>query len=157
MSDSHSAKRFMRLAISTVKPDAIIHLGDHFDDATTIAEEYSHIRFHQVPGNCDRYRCPEDAPHIMHYRIGGVKFYMTHGNLHGVKSSLARLIADAREKDVQVVLYGHTHIADCRWEGDLLILNPGACNSTDGSVAVIETDGNAICSCEILLLKDMEE
>ena len=157
MSDSHSAMRFMRCAIAAVKPNAVIHLGDHYDDASTLAEEYSHIRFHQVPGNCDRYRCPPDTPMIMYYSIGGVKFYMTHGHLHSVKSVLSRLLADARAKNAQAVLYGHTHIADCRQEEDLWILNPGTCSHADGSVGVIETDAGEIRSCKILQLRDMEE
>ena len=156
MSDSHSTIRYMRLAIERTKPDAIIHLGDHYDDASALAEEYQNIRFHQVPGNCDRYRCPEGAPLVMYYSICGVKLYMTHGHLHGVKSSLFRLLSEAREQNVQAVLYGHTHCADCRQEDGLWIINPGACNSAEGSVALIETDGDTILSCKILPLKDME-
>lgn len=157
MSDSHSAMRHMRLAIDTVKPEAVIHLGDHYDDAEALSEEYSHVRFHQVPGNCDRYRCPPNTLQILCYSIGGVKFYMTHGHLHGVKSGPYRLIADAKELGAQAALYGHTHIADCHLEGDLWLINPGSCNSAEGSVAVIETFENAISSCTILPLRDLEE
>ena len=32
LSDSHSALQFMRQCVESVKPDAIIHLGDFFDD-----------------------------------------------------------------------------------------------------------------------------
>ena len=31
LSDSHSALQFMRQCVESVKPDAIIHLGDFFD------------------------------------------------------------------------------------------------------------------------------
>ena len=157
LSDSHSAMRFMRLAIDTFRPDTVIHLGDHYDDAATLAEEYPHIRFHQVPGNCDRYRCPEGAPLILCYSIGGVRFYMTHGHLHAVKSVHTRLLADARVQNAQAVLYGHTHIADCRQEDGLWILNPGTCSHADGSVGVIETNNDTISSCKIIQLRDLEE
>lgn len=157
MSDSHSTMRYMRLAIDTVKPETVIHLGDHYDNAETLEEEYHHIRFHKLPGNCDRYRCPPTTPQIFCYDIGGVKFYMTHGHLHGVKSDLYRLIADARQMNAQAVLYGHTHIADCRRVDSLWIVNPGACNSAEGSVAVIETADNTIASCTIVRLNDLEE
>lgn len=157
MSDSHSTMRYMRLAMDTVKPDAVVHLGDHYDDAEALAEEYSHIRFHQVPGNCDRYRCPPDTLQILCYCIGGVKFYMTHGHLHGVKSILSRLIADAKAQNAQAVLYGHTHIADCRQEEDLWVVNPGSCGNAGGSVAVIEADGTTIQSCKIVQINDLEE
>ena len=157
MSDSHSTMRYMRLAMDSVKPDAVIHLGDHYDNAETLAEEYGHIRFHMLPGNCDRYRYPPDTPQFLCYCIGGVKFFMTHGHMHGVKSGLYRFIADAKNMNAQAALYGHTHIADCHQEGDLWIINPGACNSAEGSIAVIETEDNAISTCSILQLRDLEE
>ncbi len=156
MSDSHSTMRYMRLAIDTLKPEAVIHLGDYYDNAETLAEEYHHIRFHILPGNGDFCRCPQDTPKILCYSIGGVKFYMTHGHLHGVKSGLHRLVADAREQNAQVALYGHAHVMDCHQEGALLILNPGACNCADGSVALIETENNAISSCTIVRIRDLE-
>ena len=58
MSDSHSGLSFMRCCIDRLKPDALIHLGDYYDDAQTVSEEYPHLMMYQVPGNCDRYRCP---------------------------------------------------------------------------------------------------
>ena len=39
LSDSHSALQFMRQCVESVKPDAIIHLGDFFDDGVVIHEE----------------------------------------------------------------------------------------------------------------------
>ncbi|MBQ6996935.1 MAG: metallophosphoesterase [Oscillospiraceae bacterium] len=157
MSDSHSAMRYMRLAVDTVKPDAVIHLGDHYDDAQSLAEEYRHIRFHILPGNCDFCRCPPDTPQVLCYSVGGVRFFMTHGHNHGVKSGTHRLVAAAREQNARAALYGHTHAADRRREDGLLILNPGACNCAEGSVAVIETENNEIASCEILCIQDLEE
>ena len=65
LSDSHSAMSFMRLCVDAVKPDYLIHLGDHFDDGEALAETYPHIRMYQVPGNCDRYRCDPSLPEIL--------------------------------------------------------------------------------------------
>ena len=42
-SDSHSSISFMRLCMETLKPDAVIHLGDHYDDGEVIKEEYPGI------------------------------------------------------------------------------------------------------------------
>lgn len=151
LSDSHAAMSFMRLAVGSVKPDAVVHLGDHYDDAQVLAEEFSHIPFHIVRGNCDRYRCPPDARDILCYDVCGVRLYMTHGHLHHVKSMLSQLCADARSMGAAAALYGHTHVADCHREDDgLWVLNPGSCGSFGGSVAVIETDGGNIRSCAVL-------
>ena len=157
MSDSHSALRFMHTCIRAVQPDLMIHLGDFFEDAETVAEDYPHIPMVRVPGNCDRYRVSPGEPEIIVAKIGGVKMYMTHGHLHGVKMTLGNLLREARKSDAQAVLYGHTHIADCYMEDDgLWVLNPGSCNYSGGSVGLIETKAGKILSCRILEQDDLE-
>ena len=158
MSDSHASLRFMRRSIEALKPDTVIHLGDYYDDAEALAEEYPHLVFHQVPGNCDQYRCSPFAPRILNYAVGGVKLYMTHGHKHQVKSTISLLLADARKSGSQAALYGHTHIADCHREADgLWVLNPGSCGSAAGSVGVIETADNTITACYLLSQAELEE
>lgn len=158
LSDSHSGLSFMRRAIKAVRPDAVIHLGDYYDDGQAMAEENRHILFHQVPGNCDRYRSYEIRPETLCYNVCGVKLYMTHGHNHRVKSGTYSLLLDARNAGAQAALYGHTHEADCHMEEDgLWVLNPGACGSFGGSVGLIETDQGKIAACRILRQADMEE
>lgn len=157
LSDSHSAIRFMHLCVDTVKPDAIIHLGDHFDDGEVIHEEYPGILFFQVPGNCDRYRCPPGQPEILIQPIFGAELYMTHGHRHQVKQTTSFLLRDARASKVQAVLYGHTHVADCHMEEDgLWVLNPGSCGYYGGSAGMIEIENKQITSCRILRQEDLE-
>lgn len=158
LSDSHSSLRLMRLAIDAVKPDAVIHLGDYFDDAEAMEEEYPHLVFHKVPGNCDQYRSSPFTPRILCYPVGGVRLYMTHGHKHNVKFTLDLLLADARKSNAQAVLYGHTHIPDCHREKDgLWVVNPGSCGHASGGTAVIETDGAAITACYLLNHDDLED
>ena len=157
MSDSHSALRFMHTCIRAVQPDLMIHLGDFYEDAKTVAEDYPHIPLIQVPGNCDRWRINPGEPEILIPRIDGVRMYLTHGHLHGVKMTLGNLLREARKADAQAVLYGHTHIADCFMEEDgLWVLNPGSCNYSGGSVGLIETKAGKILSCRILEQDDLE-
>ena len=156
MSDSHAALSFMRLAVKSTCPNEIIHLGDHFDDGQVIAEENPHIRTHQVPGNCDKFRCDPTLPQFMCYDIGGVRIYMTHGHLHYVKSTPYRLLADGRKYGAAAVLYGHTHEAVCYQEEDgMWVLNPGTCGSFGGSVGLIEVEDGKIVSCRILTQNDL--
>lgn len=151
LSDSHAALRFMRDAVRSVRPDAVIHLGDYYEDGEVLRQENPHIPFHQVPGNCDRGRCDYNLPQFLCYDVGGVRLYMTHGHMHAVKMSRVRLLKDARSMNAQAALYGHTHEADCHMEEDgLWVINPGTCGSSGGSVGVIETDGKQILSCRIL-------
>lgn len=148
----------MRRCIRSVRPDAIIHLGDYFDDGEAMAEENPNIRIHQVPGNCDKYRMIRYEPEVRCYPVGGVKVYMTHGHLHNVKMNIYKLLMEARKMEAQVVLYGHTHIADCHREEDgLWVMNPGACGSSGGSAGLLEVDNGVILNCKILHLSDLEE
>lgn len=157
LSDSHSSLHFMRMCIDAVKPNGIIHLGDHFDDGQVIAQENPHLVVHQVPGNCDRYRCPINTPQTLCYPIGGVKLFMTHGHMHFVKQGNGALLADARRSGAQAVLYGHTHRAVCAREEDgLWVLNPGSCGSCGGSAGLIEIEEQAITRCSILTQQDLE-
>ncbi len=155
LSDSHSSRAFMRYCIDQIKPAHIIHLGDLYEDGEVIAEEYPHIRVHQVPGNCDSFGGISEAPSVLCYCIGGVKLYMTHGHLHGVKSGLDRLLFAARREEAQMVLYGHTHQMDCHREADgLYVLNPGSCRGYGGSAGLVEVDNGAVLSCCLVTQED---
>ena len=157
-SDSHSGISFMRKAIRDVKPDAVIHLGDYYEDATAMAEEFSDIVYHQVPGNCDRFRCIPNAPEMLCYPIGGVMLFMTHGHNQQVKSSLCGLLRAAREYGAAAALYGHTHIPDCHQEEDgLWVLNPGTCSSLGGSGGLLELEDGKIKTCRLFRAADLEE
>lgn len=156
-SDSHSYKGFMEDCIAAIKPESVIHLGDHFDDTQELISRYSHIRFHQVCGNCDRYRAPLNTPTFLCYTIGGVKFYMTHGHLHNVKFQTDRLIYAAKEMEADAVLFGHTHKAVCVREWDMWVINPGACNHRNGTACYMEIAEGKISACRIIGQADLEE
>jgi len=157
LSDSHSALRFMRQCVDVLKPDGVIHLGDHYDDAETLEEEYPGLRHYRVPGNCDRYRCPPFAREVICEKIGGAYLFYTHGHNHRVKIGIGALVSDARKCKAQAALYGHTHVADCHQEDDgLWVLNPGSCGYGGGSAGVIETDGNKITACYLVKQADLE-
>jgi len=157
LSDSHSGLSFARHCVAAVKPQAIIHLGDYFDDGEVIHEENGMLPFYQVPGNCDRYRVPPFQPEILIQEVLGVPVYMTHGHKHDVKRRMDRLLQDAWASKVQAVLYGHTHVANCYQEPDgLWVLNPGSCGSYSGSAGIIEVQDKKIISCRILRQEDLE-
>lgn len=155
LSDSHSALSFMRLCIERLTPDVVIHLGDHYDDGSAMAEEFSHICFYQVPGNCDRYRYDLNVPLTMIPQIGGVNFYLTHGHLHGVKSGLSRLLSDAKASGAQVALFGHTHQTCCLREQGVWLINPGSCGYYGGTAALIQLADKEISDCRIIRQSDL--
>ena len=146
----------MRRCVAVVKPDAIVHLGDYYDDGCVLAEENPSLVIHQVPGNCDRYRLYRPVPEMLCYDVCGVRLFMTHGHLYHVKSGLGGLLTAARGYEAAAALYGHTHTAACFLEAGMWVLNPGACGSFGGSVGLIETEDNKIISCRVLRQEDLE-
>lgn len=157
LSDSHSSISFMRRCIETINPDAIVHLGDHYDDAQTMSEIFPQIPMYRVPGNCDRFRCPPSAQEILVAPVCGVRLYMTHGHVHQVKLQTGYLISEARKAKVDAVLYGHTHMPDCRYEDGLWILNPGSCGCSGGSAGLIEVSGGKIMNCRVFRRDELED
>ena len=156
LSDSHAGLSFMRRCIDVVNPDTVIHLGDYYDDGTAMAEEYPHITFYQVPGNCDAHRGYIHAPETCLETLGGVRILMTHGHRHHVKQTLIRLVADARASGAELVLFGHTHSAYCQQEDDgLMVLNPGSCGYFGGSAGYVEIRAGKLLQCRILREEDI--
>lgn len=157
LSDSHSSLRSMRLAMDTLKPDAVIHLGDYVSDGEAIASDYPGVPFYQVAGNCDRYRVAPDYPEIRVENIGGIRIFVTHGHLQGVKRYTDKLEMDALRCNAQIALYGHTHEPDCRLEPDgLWVLNPGTCGYAGGTFGWIEIGADRSVSCRVIRQSDLE-
>ncbi|MGM9605069.1 MAG: metallophosphoesterase family protein [Faecousia sp.] len=156
-SDSHSVHRFMRRCMDAVRPDVVLHLGDYVRDGEAMKAEYPNLRFYQVAGNCDRGRVPSDFPEILLERLGGVKIYMTHGHLQGVKLFLDKLILDGQRCGADIILYGHTHEPDCRRlpQGQW-IMNPGSAGNYGGTAGIILLDGKDIV-CRIIRQTDLED
>jgi putative phosphoesterase len=157
LSDSHRSLKFMRRCVDAIRPDAIVHLGDYYDDADLLHEEYPRIPMYQVSGNCDIYRCPPFARDILIMPVCGVSLYMTHGHRHNVKMYLDMLLRDARASNVQAVLYGHTHIPNCYQDKDgMWVLNPGSCGTYCPSAGLIEVEDGKIISCTHVTQEDLE-
>jgi len=145
----------MRACIAYIKPDTIVHLGDCYDDAQVLMEEYPHIPVHGVAGNCDRYRAPVSAREMLCYPIGGVMTFMAHGHNYHVKAGTGAFTAAARCYGAKLALYGHTHRMDYHTEEDLHVLNPGACGSFGGSAGIIKVENGEVQACMFITAADL--
>lgn len=157
LSDSHNSTDYMGKCVEAVRPDAVIHLGDYVGDGRTLAARYPGIPFYQVPGNCDYYRgSPVEMPTIV-VNLGGTHVMLTHGHLQNVKSGTGALLREARNSRVDAVLYGHTHIPDCRREPDgLWVLNPGSAGFFRPTAGWMVIEDGKIHFCGILREQDLE-
>ncbi len=102
--------------------DVIWHLGDHHKDAVKIAQKTG-FQVHGVKGNCDfNARAPED----LILEVAGYRIMLTHGHVYGVKHSLLRLYLKAQEDRLDMVCFGHTHVAVQTQEHGIVLFNPGS-------------------------------
>ena len=124
-------------AVDAEQPDLVLHLGDHVADAEDLACAFPQTELLYVPGNCD---WGSTARESLLIEREGVRIFLTHGHLFGVKQGLGRLYLEARHLGAEAAFFGHTHIPHCEKRDGVWLVNPGACSSLGGraSYAVAE-------------------
>ena len=123
LSDTHgNAKGVMELFPRIAENDYVIHLGDGATDMREVRSEYPD-KVYACRGNCDMfYPLPEDGE----LEVEGVKIYFCHGHNYGVKSNLYALSEEAKRRDCQIALYGHTHVPSIMEVNGVTLINPGS-------------------------------
>ena len=148
MSDSHDSRQRVLNAVALESPEWILHLGDNISDTVDIKLMHPDIPLRFVRGNCDRFSAGLD---IDEFVLEGKRFLMTHGHLFSVKLGKTKIIEEAVNRGVDILLFGHTHIPYYSVVDSLTILNPGSIGSSDKSYAVLEIK-NGVVSCELKTL-----
>ena len=166
MSDSHGNVEYVKKAIKILEEnnvDYFIHLGDNYSDVEQFVT--SHPNLIRVPGVfSDEYQNHSIKNRIIkHFK--NFKILIT----HTIKSHENDLPNDLKPEDiiekraVDVVLYGHTHLWDVKYEKGILFVNPGHLKiedkkgkpptfgileiddtSKDANVKIIGIDGNIL-------------
>ncbi|MCL0106552.1 metallophosphoesterase [Peptococcaceae bacterium] len=131
ISDTHGNLNIAKAAISKMGSiDVLLHAGDHYKDAVALEKEISEVDIYAVVGNCD---FEVFKPKDLFLEIAGKKIWLTHGHKYGVKESDDYLASLAIEKNIDIVVYGHTHIAVSKFIENKLIFNPGSTTRPRGS------------------------
>ena len=113
-------------AVELEKPDMAFHLGDCIGDAQDLSSAFPMLDLSYVPGNCDY--CTS-VPASLLQEAGGVRIFLTHGHLFGVKTGLTRLLLEGKRVGAQLVLFGHTHRPYLAEHDGVWLLNPGSCHA----------------------------
>lgn len=121
VSDTHGNYLAPVKILEETGAEMLIHLGDEINDALTL-ELIVDVPVIKIPGNCDH--GVRNARERLE-SIGGKLFFITHGDLYGVKSSLEKLVKKTREHNASVVLFGHTHMPLIQNQEGVLLVNPG--------------------------------
>lgn len=118
-SDIHGSLSLLDNLIDHFNPDRIFGLGDF--EVSEFDLDYRNIV--GVAGNS--YFDP-DLPIDRFLSIDGIKILLTHGHTHSVRGSILSLKLFALENKVNIVFYGHTHVAHISEVDNLIIGNPGS-------------------------------
>ncbi len=123
VSDTHKSHRNLEKVLGENKDiDMLIHLGD-VEGAEDYIEALADCPVHMVSGNNDFF---SDLPAEEVFMIGGHRVFITHGHYYGIVIGEERLAKAARDRNADVVMYGHTHRPFFKEEDGLTILNPGS-------------------------------
>jgi len=139
ISDSHgNRKRILEALHYLDGVDHILHAGDFYEDAKLV-DSAVECKVTAVAGNCDyMVRGPFEELFV----LNGYRIYLTHGHLYSVKRNLKALVERAKELDVQVAVFGHTHTPQVSCEDGILFVNPGSVHSPrqgyQPSIAIID-------------------
>ena len=128
VSDSHGNYGNLQRAIERELPfDILIHCGDVEGYLELATGENPPYEVRVVKGNCD---FGNRFPKEIECNVGFFNILVTHGNCYNVKNEmeLSTLKKIAKERQVDIVLFGHTHCAEVvkDEENNILLLNPGS-------------------------------
>lgn len=104
----------------------IIHLGDGVRDIEYVSSRFPEIPLVSIKGNGETVF--RDTRTV---NTNGITITCMHGHSFGVKRDMMRAVLFAEETEADILLYGHTHVAEDRCEilnGDrrLKVFNPGS-------------------------------
>ena len=148
VSDTHRRDGNLQTVIEKTAPfDMLIHLGDAEGSEDRIEtwcrEQNENCQVHMILGNNDFFSNLEREKEIS---IGDYRAFLTHGHFYSVSVGTERLADEARDRKVQIAMFGHTHKPCLDIRSDLTILKPGSLSfpRQDGrkpSYMIMELDG----------------
>lgn len=141
-SDTHGDKNTMyRAVMAHSDADVVIHCGDGESEIEYIKTAFPSKAFYNVKGNCD-WGSSLDVQ--LELTLEGKRLLITHGHAYNVKWGRQNLISAALEKKADIVLYGHTHIAENEYVDGMCVMNPGSCCGYGATYGIIEITNKGI-------------
>ena len=144
-SDSHGYSKNIIEAVKLESPDMLIHLGDGEQDLTDVSSRFPELRIENVRGNCDAY---SSSPAKRITEADKTRIFSVHGHTYGVaENSFSDLKYEALgiHPEINVVLFGHTHIPMTDYTFGMYFMNPGTCGNVPGpTYGIMEISGGKI-------------
>ncbi len=142
VSDTHGRLENLRKVLSASGPfDMLLHCGDVEGDEDRI-KELAGCQTVMVRGNNDFF---SELPAEAEFNIGRYKVFITHGHRYNVSIGPEMIVEEALDRQVDIVMFGHTHKPFMERHGELIALNPGSLSypRQEGrrpSYVIMETD-----------------
>lgn len=122
--DTHGDIACLRKLVQLAPPvEQWLHTGDYAKDAAVLGK-LSGLPLLKVLGNCDYDSQEANIDEI--FVVEGFKIWLTHGHRYMGHTHIEELVWWAKQLEVDLVIYGHTHIPMCKYYGDKLLINPGS-------------------------------
>lgn len=150
VSDTHRKHGNLEAVLEKEGPiDLFIHAGD-------VEEEYDidamiECPKHIVAGNNDYFTY---LPKEKEFCIGKYKVFLTHGHNYRLYAGTQYLEQAARQRKVDIVIYGHTHRPNIEYKDGLILINPGSISEPrqmgrDATYIMAEVDSKGQISFEM--------
>ena len=149
ISDTHIPDRRMKLPQKVMETfenvDLILHAGDV--TSKSVIEELETIApVIAVEGNMDRVAGDVDLPVSKVIEVEGHKIGIIHGEVYP-RGDTQHLYYSALELGADILVSGHSHIAQLEKIKEVILVNPGSPTNprlSDPSVALMEINGDKI-------------
>ena len=148
VSDTH--RKHANLAEAIYKEgnlDMLIHLGD-IEGEEAVIEELAGCETIMVPGNNHFF---SSLPREQEITIAVKKILLTHGHYYYVSLDLKVLREDCISRNIDIVMFGHTHRPLIQIEDNITFINPGSISyprqqdKTFTYIIMTVDDNNEIC------------
>ncbi|ABR30633.1 phosphodiesterase [Thermosipho melanesiensis] len=117
--------------------DGVFALGDFVDLETVLFLQSLNRSFFAVSGNMDEYDVKGYLPPQRVVKIGKFVIGLTHGS--GSHVGIPERIVNWFSEDVNVVLFGHSHVPEDRFFHGKRFINPGTAMETYGIIDIGDT------------------
>ncbi len=122
VSDTHGNHKGVEKLLPLIgENDYCIHLGDGARDTWEARKNFPD-KIYACAGNCDFLSPLPDEGEL---EVERVKIMFCHGHKYGVKGGLTELAREAKKRDCDIVLYGHTHKPMITKIDGVTLINPG--------------------------------
>lgn len=123
VSDTHRYNaNYLKVVEKTGPLDMVVHCGD-VEGSELVISQAAGCPVEMVQGNNDFF---SDLPREKEFMIGKYKVWLTHGHNYYIAMNSDVIKQEAKEREVDIVMCGHTHKPVVDIGNSLTLINPGS-------------------------------